>query len=89
MKEQILAIIDAHSDSDGYVYDKAADEIMALFKANMPSEDEIQKNAFNACIYPSMPEGEPTPDREFYDAFVAGAEWFRNRMEGGEKCTIT
>lgn len=46
----------------------------------LPSDEEIHKAAYNACMKPSMPNGEPEPEHTFYDAFVQCADWLKFRL---------
>ena len=47
----------------------------------MPTEDQIHEWAYNYCMMPGMPEGEPEPDMQIYSAFCDGVEWLRNQIE--------
>jgi len=57
-------------------------EIEPLLEAyasqSLPSDEEIHEAAYNACMKPSMPNGEPEPEHTFYDAFVQCADWLKS-----------
>lgn len=51
-----------------------------LLPVSLPTEKEIHEAAYNACVKPSMPNGEPEPEHAFYDAFVQCADWLKRQI---------
>lgn len=78
-REQIRKLLQKciYKDGDIYVfYSKKAmykfiDDILAL-PLEVPSDEDIHRIAYNACMKPSMPNGEPDPDRAYYNAYTHG-----------------
>ena len=56
-----------------------ADAIIAL-PIDVPGDEEIHKMAYNACMKPSMPNGEPEPEHGYYDAYVNGSNDMRSEI---------
>jgi hypothetical protein len=60
--------------------------IKQVEEERMPSEEEVDKKAYHACMMPDK-NGEPEPNRGMYDAYIWGVNWLRSRLsqkEGGE-----
>ena len=86
IRDEIIDILKT-VDKYGYCLDSdiewQADRIMEAYAAQqskMPTDAEIHDKAYDYCITPSMPEGEPEADMQVYEAFCDGIEWLRNQI---------
>lgn len=90
MKEQIIEIIDNYyDDACIFNYESAAEEITALFEAEiekrMPTDEEMNEEANKYGKLAAEGKNKGYEIEEFASLdFLRGASWFRNRMKGGK-----
>ena len=66
--------------SSGMTEKDMIEAMQAYHEAKMKevTDEDIHKIAYNACMHPSMPNGEPEPEHTYYDAFIEGAKAMRD-----------
>lgn len=55
--------------------------IMDSQQIKLPSDEEINKEAYNYCMIPMLPNGEPEPDQQLYLAYQYAAKKIRDNWK--------